>query len=229
MLVIQEAPPDHPHHQGVWAGLEIDGHDVWNAGSFKVPRNRQELTGPLAEAVSPRIDGNGVTLSHSVRWTAVDGTELLLEERAVTFRATDECTIVDWQSVFGHPGKPARIGQTKESGIAIRVPPHWETRFGGRIRNAEGSESEAGCFDQMSDWLNVEGSAGGGRTAGIVLVPQTAPCPWFTRDYGIHIYNPARHGVIDLDPGEQLTWAVRFLAYDGARTTDEIDALVAAS
>ena len=50
MLVIQEAPPDHPHHQGIWAGLEIDGHDVWNAGSFKVPRNRQELTGPLAEA-----------------------------------------------------------------------------------------------------------------------------------------------------------------------------------
>jgi hypothetical protein len=228
VLVIQEAPPDHPHHQGMWAGLEVDGHDLWNAGSFKVPRNRQELVGKLDE-IGIDIGVDRVTLTHAVRWTSVGGADLLREERTVVFYATDEATVVEWQSVFNHPDKATRLGQTKESGLAIRVPPHWETRFGGRIRNAEGATSEPGCFDTMSPWLNVEGSAGGDRTAGVVLVPTTAPCPWFTRDYGIHIYNPARHSAIALQPGQKLTWSQRVLAYDGARSIADVNALVASS
>lgn len=226
-LVIQESPPDHPHHQGVWVGLEVDGHDIWNAGSFKVPRNRQELTVPLAE-ITISTDDDSAMLSHAVRWTSVDGTELLNEQRTVRFSATDQATILDWQSVFSHRDKASRIGQTKESGLALRVPPHWETRFGGRIRNAAGAVGEPGCFDQLSPWLNVEGDAGEGRTAGVVLIPTTAPCPWFTRDYGIHIYNLARHGAIDLVAGQELVWSTRFLAYDGARSIAGIDAMVAA-
>lgn len=226
VLIMQESPPDHPHHQGLWVGLEVDGHDIWNAGSFKVPRNRQELTGPLAD-IARTIGDDGVTLSHPVRWVSVDGAELLREQRTVTIRATPDATIVDWRSDWSHPDKPVRLGQTKESGIAVRVPPQWETRFGGRIRNADGDTSEPGCFDKPSRWLGVEGDAGNGATAGFIMVPQTAPCPWFTRDYGIHIYNPARHSQISLAPGETLSWSVRVLAYDGAKSIAEVDALVA--
>jgi hypothetical protein len=226
-LVLQEAPPDHPHHQGVWAGLEVDGCDLWNAGSFGVPRNRQELVGQLTE-IGTSIGSDGVRLNHAVRWMSLEGRELMREERRLRLGAASGATVLEWQSVFSHPDKNVRLGQTKESGLALRVPPHWETRFGGRIRDAQGGTGEAGCFDQMSPWLNVEGTAGADHTAGVVLVPTTAPCPWFARDYGIHIYNPARQGAIELAPGETLTWSMRVLAYDGARTVAAVNALVGA-
>ncbi len=227
-LAIQEAPVDHPHHQGIWAGLEVDGMDLWNAGSFSVPRNRQEMAGALADA-APAVTADGVTIRHEARWVSVEGAELLREQRTVTFRATAEFTAVCWQSVFSHPDKSTRLGQTKESGLGLRVPPHWETRFGGRIRNAAGAAGELGCFDADSAWLNIEGSASGEAVAGVVMAPTSAPCPWFTRNYGCHVYNPARHAAITLSPGEELAWSMTVLAYDGALGTGAVDALVTAA
>lgn len=224
VLVLQEAPPDHPHHQGVMVGLEVDGHDLWNAGSRKLPRHRQEALTPLAE-LQAVITATGVQLQHGVRWVTVDGVELLLEQRTITFQAHDQYTAVHWQSTFSHPSKATYLGQTKESGIGVRVPPHWETPFGGVIRNANGALGEKECFDQLSPWLTIEGNAGGAASAGLVIMPMTEPCPWFTRDYGLHLYNPARHHPILLTPGEQVTWSIQVLAYDGWRTVDEINAM----
>lgn len=225
-LVLQEAPPDHPHHQGIMIGLEVDGYDLWNAGSRRLPRHRQEAVSPLAE-MQTAVTATGVHINHAVRWVTVEGVELLLEQRTVTFKARDQFTLIHWQSTFSHPGKATHLGQTKESGIGVRVPPHWETPFGGQIRNANGALGEQGCFDQMSPWLNVEGAAGEGSGAGLVLIPQSEPCLWFTRDYGLHLYNPARHHAIDLAPGEASTWAMTVLAYDGRRTVAEITAMAA--
>lgn len=225
VLVLQEAPPDHPHHQGVLVGLEVDGYDLWNAGSRHLPRHRQEILTPLAE-IAAELSEAGVQISHGVRWMTVDGQELLLEQRRVTFSAHEQFTRIHWRSTFSQPSKMTHLGQTKESGIGVRVPPHWETPFGGQIRNANGALGEQGCFDQMSPWLNVEGSAGENAVAGVVIVPETEPCPWFTRDYGLHLYNPARHHPIDLAAGEAVTWAIQVLAYDGRRTVEEINAMV---
>ena len=227
VLVLQEAPPDHPHHQGVHVGLSIDGHDVWNAGSFGRPRHAQRSRPPLKE-LQPEIAKSGVTFTHQVHWTTDGGQELLREERQVTFsRRADFCQI-RWRSAFNAAAQPLTIDQTKEAGIALRVPPHWETIFGGRILNAHGDVGEAACFDKASPWLNIQGGAGGDRMAGVVFAPapESEPCPWFTRDYGEHVYNPTRHHPIALAPGQTFTWAVNVLAYDGDVTVEQIDAMV---
>jgi hypothetical protein len=228
MLVLQEAPPDHPHHQGIWIGLEIDGNDLWNAGSRNLPRHRQMIV-PELESVQPLVSTSTVDFIHQVHWLTTDGELLLHEERRVRFRLRPECTQITWSSSFSHPEKITRLGQTKESGIGIRVPPHWETHFGGQIRNASGDVGEAACFDKDSPWLNIEGCALDNAMAGLLFLPvsQKETCPWFTRDYGCHVYNPARHAAIQLAPTESLTWSVQFLAYDGHRTVAEIDKLVA--
>lgn len=228
LIATQECPPDHPHHQGIWAGLSVDGVDLWNAGSFGTPRNRQELVGPLKE-VTHSVDAGGATVTHQSCWVSAAGDELLREHRTVRFQAGRGATIVEWTSTFSHPDKPTVIGQTKESGLAVRVPPHWETNYGGLIRIASGATGEPACFDQDSPWLNIEGQALGTARAGLVMAPLTEQCPWFTRDYGCHVYNPARHREIRLAPGETLTWGMRVFAYDGAKSPTEIDALVAAS
>ena len=226
-LVLQEAPPDHPHHQGLWIGLEVDGHDLWNAGSRGLPRHRQEAAPALAE-LAPRVTEDSVRVDQHVRWLTAEGTELLQEERRIDFTAGDHFTCVTWRSTFGHAAKGAHIGQTKEAGIGIRVPPHWETPLGGVIRNAAGQVGEAACFDQPSPWINVEGLVVGDRWAGIVLapLPGSDSCPWFVRDYGIQLYNPSRHHAISLALDDRITWAVQVLAYDGRRSVSDIDEMV---
>ena len=225
VLVLQEAPVDHPHQQGIHVGLSVDGHDLWNAGSFDKARHMQRMETPLKE-ITPVIDEQGVTLFHSVQWTNVDGAILLHEDRSVRFRLAESFTHVHWRSTFHAVDRPACIDQTKEAGIGVRVPPHWESYFGGQIRNATGGVGESACFDSDSPWLNVQGSAGNGATAGVVMVTTSTPCPWFTRDYGEHIYNPSRHAAVDLARSESVTWAVDVLAYDGERTVDEIAGMV---
>lgn len=229
VLVLQESPVDHPHHQGIWVGLNIDGYDLWNAGSGEVPRHRQESLTTFRDA-APSLTSTSALFAHRIRWASADGEELVLEDRVVQFSGGDEYTLVRWRSEFSHPTRPVSIEQTKEAGIGVRVPPHWETIFGGRIRDATGAEGETACFDSNSPWLNVEGPAGHGATAGVVLLPapQSEHCPWFTRDYGVHTYNPARHHPIALGPGERLVWEAYLLTYDGARSIDQVHALVGA-
>ena len=224
MLVLQEAPPDHPHHQGICAGLEIDGRDMWNAGSGDKPPHRQEMD-PTAAELQPVKDAAGVRFEHQVRWTTVGGEVLLLERRSVAFSSRSELNLVTWHSTFDAAGEAATLGQTKEAGIGVRVPPHWETRLGGEIRNAEGGRGEPGCFDRRSPWLSVEGGAAGAGRAGIVLRPLSSSeaCPWFTRDYGLHLYNPLRHHPVRLAAVDSLSWAMEIAAYDGARTTEDLN------
>ncbi len=225
VLVTQEAPVDHPHQQGVHIGLSVGGHDLWNAGSGDRARHSQRLPRPLGEIV-PQVDADGVTIIHGVEWTTVDGELLLHEDRSVRFGLAESFTHVHWRSAFHTVDRSVRIDQTKEAGIGLRVPPHWESYFGGKIRNASGAEGEAACFDSQSPWLNVQGAAGNGAVAGVVLAAATEPYPWFTRDYGEHIYNPSRHHATELAPGEGMTWAVDVIAYDGDMTVEQIGVLV---
>jgi hypothetical protein len=227
VLVLQEAPPDHPHHQGIHVGLSVDGYDIWNAGSGRRERHAQRLPGPLGE-VQPAIAETGIHIAHPVQWTTVDGKLLLSEERTVHVERQDGFTHVYWRSTFQAGDRPVAIDQTKEAGIALRVPPHWESLFGGQIRNAAGAVGEAACFDQSSPWLNIQGSAGNGQTAGVVFThaAESEACPWFTRDYGEHVYNPSRHHPIQLEAGASFAWATHILAYDGDATVDEINAMV---
>jgi hypothetical protein len=221
VLVLQESPADHPHHQGICVGLNIDSHDLWNAGSFAVPRNQQEPL-PTSDKWQPKVSKDDVLFEHQARWVTVDGKELLLENRAVRLSQRDEYTLVEWRSEFFHPSKSSKIAQTKEAGIGLRVPPHWETIWGGQIRNAHGDVGEKGCFDKPSPWLNIQSNA---DEAGLIFVPSksTEKCPWFTRDYGLHGYNPSRHHPYELKAGESFFWEVKVLAYDGARNIEEVD------
>ena len=227
-LVLQEAPPDHPHHQGIFAGLEINGYDLWAAGSFNRPRHRQESTPPLAK-IEPVISSTGVMFTHTISWKTHLEKICLRENRTVRLSSQARFTLVEWASQFSSPKPVTELGQTKEAGIGLRVPPHWETGLGGQIRNALGQQGEAECFDQPAPWLNVQGGSARNR-AGVIFVPHphSELCSWFSRDYGLQLYNPCRHHPITLQAGQSIVWTVRVLAYDGDLSLDQINALVEA-
>ena len=226
-LVLQESPPDHPHHQGICLGLEVDGHDIWNAGSGGKTGHCQEMK-PALKEVKPEVDPEGVSLTHSVAWKTEGGDLLLSEERQIRFSSNGSLNLVSWHSTFTAVGTTA-LGQTKESGIGVRVPPHWETKWGGEIRNADGQTGEENTFDKMSPWVNVQGAVLGPEKAGVILrpLPQSEACPWFTRDYGPQLYNPLRHHPLELSDGESFSWDLDVAAYDGDRTLADIETLLA--
>jgi hypothetical protein len=134
---------------------------------------------------------------------------------------------VNWHSTFTAVG-PTELGKTEESGIGVRVPPHWETEWGGQIRNADGQIGERDTFDTMSAWVNVQGGALGQEKACLILRPRPPSelCPWFTRDYGPQLYNPLRHHNLELNDGESFSWDLDVAAYDGDRSVADIETLL---
>ncbi|MBM3264132.1 MAG: PmoA family protein [candidate division Zixibacteria bacterium] len=212
VCVIQEYPPDHVHHQGLWAGQdEVNGHNFWAAGHPQYPSTRQ-----ISESMDIAVEGDAVTVSQHNVWTDVGGEPVFREERTVIFRSTGMENLVDIVSTRIADFGPVHFGKTKEAGIGMRYNPELEGELNGRIESAAGGVGEKGTFDTDADWIAVSGIMGG-RHAGIAILPYPDGdrCPWFTRDYGITLYNPSRHRIIELAEGERYTLAARFAAFDG--------------
>ena len=222
-LVIQESPVDHPHHQGLTVGANLNGWDVWNAGSFGIPRSRQV---PVEEECHSRADEGGARFHLTLGWTSAAGEKLLREERSIAFSSARYGNIVDMRSRLIACYGDVRFAQTKEAGLAMRIPAEWETAHGGIILDAAGRMGERDIFDQIAAWIDVSGEGPRGILAGITLMPHKdcPSVPWMVRDYGLHVYNPWRHRQITVARGESYELGVRYVAHDGRATLDEIAA-----
>ena len=222
-LVIQESPVDHPHHQGLFVGANVNGWDVWNAGSFGNPHCRQA---PVETDCRSGIDAEGAYFCLTLDWQTPDGTKLLREERRIVFSASSYGNLVDvrsrWIAAYGE----MRFAQTKEAGLAMRIPSEWETAHGGVIMDAQGRAGESEIFDKLSPWIDVSGEGPRGVLAGVTMMPhRDCPMvPWMVRDYGLQNYDPWRHRAMTIAVGETYELGVRYIAHDGRATVDEINA-----
>lgn len=212
VCVIQEYPPDHVHHQGLMVGQDlINGHNFWAAGHPHHPSTRQ-----VPEGLTKALEGDRVIMRQTNAWTGANGEQVMQEERTITFRPIPTETLVDIVSTRIAAFGPIHFGQTKEAGIGMRYSPELESVLGGRIESSAGGVGEAQTFDRDADWIAVSGTISG-REAGIAIMPYPdgERCPWFTRDYGITLYNPSRHRDLHLAQGERSVLSVRFVAFDG--------------
>lgn len=225
VCVIQEYPPDHVHHQGLMIGQdEVNGHNFWAAGHPNHASTRQ-----LSESLSVEVEGDAAVARQTNVWTGIGGEQAFREERAVTFRSIGTEHVVDIVTTRIAAFGPIQFGKTKEAGIGMRYNPELEGDLNGRIDSSTGGVGEAETFDRDADWIAVSGTIGG-HDAGIAILPfpDGERCPWFTRDYGITLYNPSRHRVIELAEGEQQTLAARFIAFDGKASPTRLNTLYAA-
>ena len=222
-LVIQESPVDHPHHQGLTVGAYLNGWDMWNAGSFGIPRSRQV---PVAGECRTETDANGARFRLVLDWTSEAGDKHAREERTIVFASEPYGNIVDVRSRLCAAYGDIRFERTKEAGLSMRVPPEWETANGGVILDAEGRTGESMIFDQLADWIDVSGEGPRGVHAGITMMPHKdcPSVPWMVRDYGLQNYNPWRHEQISVPAGEAYELGVRYVAHDGGGAVDQIAA-----
>ncbi len=209
----EESPVDHPHHNSLWLGQdELNGHNLW-------------LTRPGCGRVAVtdlqhRVDGPAAVFVERNEWRAASGEPLLIEQRTTRITpagAGEACHAIEIESVRRPAGgQPVVLGQTKEAGLGLRVLQQLDGEDGGTIEDALGRRGEAATFDQDADWVAYWGTMAGARV-GIALLPHPANPRhlWFTRDYGIVVWNHVRHGAVTLAPGDEVRLRFQILAFDG--------------
>ncbi len=233
---------DHPHHRSLWfahgAVGPADGskrHDFWTGRDGSAVVHREIL------AVESGAVG---VLRTSSSWVAPGGEELLLEERAMTFRAGAFDSGQAWRAIdFDirlRPGDTAVVlGDTKEGTMAIRVAPtlrHQGEHAAGAMRNNEGVEGAA-VWGKRAAWVHYSGPVDR-KPVGIAIVDHPEnfrhPTWWHARDYGLFAANP--FGVHDFEKAEKGTgdWTIpaggelrlryRLLFHDGEVSSEQLDA-----
>jgi hypothetical protein len=208
----EESPVDHPHHNSIWLGQdELDDHNLWLT---------RPGCGRVAVSVEHAVVDGSAVFRESNQWLSPTGEPLLVEQRTTRITpaaAGEACHVIDLESVRRPAGSRAiRLGQTKEAGLGLRVLQQLDGEDGGTIEDSAGRQGEAATFDQDADWVDYWGTMAGHRV-GLALLPhpQNPRHPWFTRDYGIVVWNHTRHRPVDLAPGDELRLRFRLLAHDG--------------
>ena len=211
--VTPENPPDHPHHNGIFAAAETEGGALFWQGTSKdrirhVKFGRAEAADgqavletecvwetPAGGAASPAAPGveaefRGIIDDRRmVTFTPLGGGEMFLDY-AVALTARED---VQFRKVTHMAFPQCRVtipmsvkgGGKKEAPIAGT----------GAIVNSHGDVNEKGTYGKAADWCDYSGS-NEGAVEGIAVFshPKLSapwhPPPWFTRDYGPFSPNP---------------------------------------
>jgi hypothetical protein len=210
--LLQEAPPDHPHQQGIFVGHDtLNGHNFWAMGHSKFPWHSQQKKDHQIET-----DSSGITMRLKLTWTTIDGKPLLDEERVVRFECWEKFHFLEISSTWIAAHEDLDIAKTKESGICMHVHNQLEPYWNGCLLSSDGKVNEKEIFDTKSKWIDVSGKVDG-KEVGIVFMPHPSQeqVPWFVRDYGLQSYNPNRLESKMLKKGNQINLRVGFATYDG--------------
>lgn len=184
LSLLADAPTDHRHHHGIWAGHgRVDDIDFWlerhNSGKIVHRKFENLVSGGEVGGFTEQCD-----------WVAPNSSVSLTDTRTFTFYDTPpEARLFDLELTLRAPAQTTvTLYPTNEAGLPIvRVAESLSVRGGGTLTNAEGKKNERQTYRQRSPWVDCSGKLGR-LTCGIAVFdhPQNPehPTPWFTRDYG---------------------------------------------
>jgi hypothetical protein len=196
---------DHPHHRGLWIGYgDVNGVNFWE----------NELNVPNTDTQTPKQQGRIVlrelnaikpgkksgAIAATFEWRAPDGTQLMAEQRVMTFYAESETRTVDIDATFTAKER-VQFADTKEGFFAIRLADSMAGKTGGVITNSAGAQTEKQVWGKRADWVDYDGVVEG-QKVGVAIFDHPAnynhPPRWHARDYGLFAVNP--FGLKDFDP-----------------------------
>lgn len=226
------------HHHSIWIGhAKINGVNVFhdnnptrdNLGDITIERAEDrfvEAPASLADAVEPGTMAWRLETTNG--WVAKDGRRLCTEHRGITVTPAafgGRAHVLDVVSRLEASDGDIDLEKDTHAYIGVRVADTMDEEDGGRLRNANGQEGEAGCMGQAAAWCDYAGEVAG-QPVGVTLLvhPANPPTAFFARGYGTMLANPTLHGSLRIAAGESLTQRFRLLIRDGDWTKDELDA-----
>jgi hypothetical protein len=235
VTVTEFAPPDHPHHRGVFLGfVEMRGDvdaDFWGWGEH-APKDGRRI---VNRAIRKLPDGSANGFVAINQWVA--GDDVVIDEQLrAEVRLIGNVTVLDLQYTLD-PKFEIRLPRWAFSGFCVR------TRLDGQLQ-AFGRDGRVDLPDPShlkpdTDWpaamwygyqfRGVNRAAGdGGVTIGVAVVdhPKNPPSRWHNHR-GVGMLNPCvvAPTEVRLKVGEPLVLRYRVIAFDGELPRDRIQRL----
>lgn len=255
MQQVEGEQHDHPHHRGMTYGHESVGFPGWRETAGKAAGGGETWAEgkTFAEAVS-KPNASAVALKRSAELGRIAHVEyaefeiknnkavirevcehqdssakrFLVEERRLSFHATDTTRVIDFDQDFIAADGDVRFDDRKDAGLSIRVPTSMavDSNLGGRIVTSEGlTDKEA--WATAAKWCDYSGPVEG-ETLGVAMFNHPSslryPTRWHVRTYGLFTANPFAQnqfnkelpdGGIDLKKGDRLKLRHRFVFHAG--------------
>ncbi|WP_009962968.1 PmoA family protein [Verrucomicrobium spinosum] len=253
MKTVDGEQHDHPHHRGICFGLEdTAGFDTWAEKAtfeeqLKNPKQAEKAKARLAAlgAIKHReykeIKGGDksavVTAVSDI--LDVNGRKLMEEQHTITFSATADTRVIDFDIDFIASEGPVKLGDKKDSGFSIRVPTSMAVKNGlgtpgGTIINSEGVK-DTDAWAKRAKWCDYSGPVEG-ETLGVAMLNHPSsfryPTPWHVRDYGLFTANPfgiqsldktQADGTVELKKDEHLKLRHRLIFHKGDAKSASIE------
>jgi hypothetical protein len=229
---------DHPHHQGLWIGVnDVSGVQFWENAKPGPNMGRQVL----AKITSAKGGSKQGVIECVINWTTPDGKVLLREDRKMTFYSgMPDKRMFDIDAKLTAVNGPVNFGDTKEGFFAIRLNDKLtEKSKGGMMVNAEGAQGMRNVWGKKSAWVDYSGTIDG-KPLGIAIIDNKNsfgyPTRWHSRDYGLFAANPifeseanggraTKEGKLILEKGKSIDLKHRVLIHAGntadAKIADE--------
>lgn len=244
VAVTGEGPADHPHHSSVWIGADhlhcrvpaAGGHIEEYTYCFylnetfqgRAPGRIRETgcegveRGPAHFQVVQRNEWRGPR-----EWGAEDGRVVAHETRTVDIRPGETFHLIDIRSRLEPTQWEFAIGPTRHAYFNVRVAESMRATKGGTVFDSEGRVGGERISGPGASWVDYAGPVGGGRRAGIALLPRSQPpdLTWFVYDWGTVTVNPLFPEGRLVRLGEAFTFEVRLVVHDGDMTAEEFEAL----
>lgn len=148
--VLEAAPPDHPHHRGVWWGHgDVSGVDVY------LETAQHGRPGRVVHRYwEPWGSGTSFGFVEDLDWLDDEDAALLRERRTIRADFTEGGCLVDVVSE-----RTAVVdlvfGATKEAAMpGVRVCADLSAARGGTVVSSEGGVAESGCLGRRLRWLD---------------------------------------------------------------------------
>ncbi|WP_157441617.1 DUF6807 domain-containing protein [Actinoplanes awajinensis] len=218
VTVTELMPDSHRHHLGVSVAVaEVDGANFWGGRTFIPGHGPAWLDNQGRQDHVRWLRRTDTRLSHTLRWTAIDGRTLLTERRDLTCRLAGpgawalgyRFTLTNATAAPLPIRSPAAHGRTGAGYGGF----FWRAPSGDcRITSPAGTGAEA-VHGRRAPWLSV--ASDGWTLVFIAANPATRDDSWFvrTRDY--------------LGIGSALTWDEPLVLDPGAAVTRQIVTVVA--
>ena len=220
----KQAVTDHPHHKGLWVGVdEVNGNRHW--------MEAQPVRTKSVEVVT--AEGDPAVLKAVHDWIGKDGKPVLTETDTISIFSD---RLVAYDMALTPPGdEPVHFGDTKEGFFAVRLRDELRGKGGtGTIVNADGARGEKEAWGRTAAWVDYSGTVDG-KPAGVAVFDHPRNVRkgrYHVRDYGLFAVSPFGEKAytnganeaneITLKPGETLRLRYAAFVHDGDTESADI-------